>query len=125
MPNLQYRQYIPRLKVFTWQRNHLLGRHIPSEIWCIIHSTAGITCGYRPGGKTPLSFNYRPRFICDLVIQLWRNIHHTEKLPSHNLTYTVDYTFSYHSKKFTCTYSHSSAHAHGMTFRRGNCKHFF
>ena len=35
---------------------------------------------------------------------------YTERRPSHNIIYTVDYKFSYHGNTFICTCSHSSLH---------------
>ena len=49
---------------------------------------------------------------------------YTERQLSHNLIYTIDYTFSYRSKKFMCTCSHSSVLAHSTKFRGRNVKHF-
>ena len=49
---------------------------------------------------------------------------YTKRRPNHNLTNTLEYTYSYRTKKFICTCSHSSVHAQGTKFRGGNCKHF-
>ena len=39
---------------------------------------------------------------------------YTKGQPSHNRKYTVDHSFSYRSKKFTCACMASSAHAHSL-----------
>ena len=44
---------------------------------------------------------------------------------THNLMYSVDQTFSYHSQKFIRTCAESSAHAHGTKIRGGHFKHFY
>ena len=81
----------------------------------------------------PLSFNYRPRFVCDLVTQ-WRNVHVppvalcSHVTPKDNrvtplyiqwtaLSATVERNSSVHA-------CHSSVLAHGAKFGGGNFKHF-
>ena len=49
---------------------------------------------------------------CDTVVQCpFTSTHlmlpyYTERRPSENLINTMGYTYSYHSKKFICTWSH-------------------
>ena len=43
---------------------------------------------------------------------------------NHNLMYTVDHIFGYHSKKFICTCVKLSAHAHGTEISGLNFKQF-
>ena len=45
-------------------------------------------------------------------------------VPSPNLTYNTEYTFSYRSKKSIRASSYASTHAHRTKFRGGNFKHF-
>ena len=49
---------------------------------------------------------------------------YTERRPNHNLMYTVDHTFGYHSTHLLCACLESSAHAPGTKFRGRNFKHF-
>ena len=50
--------------------------------------------------------------------------YYTERRPSQNLIYTVDYTFNYRSTKFICACSHTSVYAQSEVVREGNLKHF-
>ena len=45
---------------------------------------------------------------------------YTRRQLNHNLMYTMDHTFGYHSKKFICACVKLSAHAHGTEIRGGN-----
>ena len=47
-----------------------------------------------------------------------------QKRLNHNLMYTMEHTFGYQSKKFTCACVKSSAHAHNTKIRVGNYKYF-
>ena len=49
--------------------------------------------------------------------------YYTKRRPNHNLMYTVDHTFGYHSKRFIRTHTKFFAHAHGTEIRGGNFKH--
>ena len=48
----------------------------------------------------------------------------TERQLNHNLMYTMDHTFGYHSKKFIHACLKLSVHAHGTEIRGGNFKQF-
>ena len=48
--------------------------------------------------------------------------YYTERRPNHNLMYTMDHTFSYHSKNFIYARAKSSVRAHGSEIRGGNLK---
>ena len=41
-------------------------------------------------------------------------LYYTKRQPSHNLMYTIDHTFGYHSKKFIPACTELSTHTHGM-----------
>ena len=131
-PHSHCRRYLLRLVGFRRWQNHFQGRHIPSEIWCILHTTGGIIRGYRHSTICPVlqllsEFYRRP---CDTMAKhpftstCLMSLYFTERWPSHNLTHTVDYTLWYSSKKFICTSSLLSVHAHGSKIRGGNFKHF-
>ena len=51
-------------------------------------------------------------------------LYYIESRPNHNLVYTVDHTFGYHSQKLICACVKSSVHAHGTEIRGGNSEQF-
>ena len=124
-----YSPYFPnRFWSFSWQ----FSQHCPT------HITGGMSCSKRfyLAAELPprmshifrdLVFPYNTGSVT-CTYRRWAVVKHpststclmspcyTERPLSHNLIYTMDYTF----KKFICTCSHSFVYAHGPQFRGGN-----
>ena len=143
MPNSHYRRYVPQLEIFlgggTAPRSPHFGR-------------VGHTTGRRPLLQTGHGFltvnNSRMSVLQTLVTKKqpplistylwWPSFEHvakttntltrlmspyyTKRRSNHNLMYTMDHTFGYHSKKFIRACAKSSAHALSTEFRGGNVK---
>ena len=94
----------------------------------VVHTVSCVVRRYRRLAKRPClsttiqdlyaTLSYRAK--CPNTSTHLMSLYYTKKRPNHNLIYTVDHTFGYHSKKFIC--SHSSPHTHGTEFRGGNFK---
>ena len=131
MPISHFRRYVATSTGVPRWRNRLPGHPISSE-----YSTlqACVICGYRHLAKRPCSLttvwdSYAT--LCHLVVERpctsirLMSPYYTERRPSHNLIYTVDYTFRYRSKKYLCACLLSSTHAHGGSKIGGtDLKHF-
>ena len=119
-PESHYRRYFPRLEILlgsrtTSKENSFLPRFSVSiTLQAVYFRIIGI------GWNTPVP--QLPSEVCmqpsDIVAKRpftptgLMLLYYSERRPSHNLTYTFDYTFKYHSMKFICECSDSSAQAH-------------
>ena len=119
MPLTHYRQYILQLQVGPRWRNCLPGHLILFELFTL-QATGGVICSYNlrnaPVLQLPFKIRLRPCVTvtkCPCTSTHLMSLYYTERQPNHNLMYTVDHTFGYRSKKFMCTCTKSSAHAHG------------
>ena len=107
MLHSHYRCYVPRLEVFPRLRNPLQGDHVPSEVWCSIHTPGSIIRGRRCSVicHCPSTTAREVRtLLCDTVVKhpltstRLMSLCYTKRRPSHNFIYTVDYTFRYCGK---------------------------